>query len=123
MTITTHALTVSDVAAVAGVAPSAVRFYEEHGVIDAVRTSGNQRRFGEIAACRIKVALMAQRVGLTIREIAELLAGLPEEPAPEDWEIVGSALILEAENRVRGLKEALDTLGGGGRLCTAVDRV
>jgi MerR family redox-sensitive transcriptional activator SoxR len=46
-------LSVGEVAELAGVAPSAVRFYEKHGLVTAVRTSGNARRFGEEASCRI----------------------------------------------------------------------
>lgn len=112
-----EALTVSDVAATSGAAPSAVRFYEKHGVITAARTSGNQRRFDESAACRIHVAKLAQRVGLTVREIAEMFAGLPADPQPEDWGRIAHQLVTEAEQRVADLKAQLDALGSGGRLC------
>jgi MerR family redox-sensitive transcriptional activator SoxR len=112
-----EALTVSDVAASSGAAPSAVRFYEKHGVITAARTSGNQRRFDESAACRIHVAKLAQRVGLTVREIAEMFAGLPADPQPEDWGRIAHQLVTEAEQRVADLKAQLDALGSGGRLC------
>ncbi|MBM9462336.1 MerR family transcriptional regulator [Aeromicrobium sp. YIM 150415] len=122
MTITTSApagevLTVSDVAAQSGVAPSAVRFYEKHGVINAVRTSGNQRRFDESAACRIQVAKLAQRVGLTVREIAGLFAGLPPAPEPEDWGRVAEQIVTQAEQRVADLKAQLDALGSDDKLC------
>ena len=112
-----EALTVSDVAAASGAAPSAVRFYEKHGVITAARTSGNQRRFDESAACRIHIAKLAQRVGLTVREIAEMFAGLPADPQPEDWGRIAHQLVTEAEQRVADLKTQLDALGSGGRLC------
>ncbi len=117
MTITAFTLSVSDVAAGSGVAPSAVRFYEQHGVITAVRTAGDQRRFDESAACRIKVAKVAQRVGLTVREIAEIFAALPSEPQPQDWGQVAATLIAEAEVRTAALKSYLNDLNGGGRLC------
>ncbi|MFC7456707.1 MerR family transcriptional regulator [Brachybacterium sp. GCM10030267] len=110
-------LTVSDVAAESGVAPSAVRFYEKHGVITAVRTSGNQRRFDDSAACRIQVAKLAQRVGLTVREIAELFAGLPAGPEPEDWGRLADQLVAQAEQRVADLKAQLDALGSDTKLC------
>ncbi|NRQ36895.1 MerR family DNA-binding transcriptional regulator [Nonomuraea sp. NN258] len=109
--------TVSDVAAESGVAPSAVRFYEKYGVITAVRTSGNQRRFDESAACRIQIAKLAQGVGLTVREIADLFAGLPANPAIDDWERIADQLIAEAEGRVARLTAFLAELGTGGRLC------
>ncbi|WP_324650747.1 MerR family transcriptional regulator [Georgenia sp. H159] len=109
--------TVSEVAAESGVAPSAVRFYEKHGVVEAERTAGNQRRFGAAAACRIEVARLAQRVGLTVREIAELFSELPPEPGPEDWQHVADRLVAEAEHRVARLRSQLDALGSDGKLC------
>ncbi|QGG96628.1 MerR family transcriptional regulator [Actinomarinicola tropica] len=109
--------TVSEVAAASGVAPSAVRFYEQHGLIHAVRTAGNQRRFDPSAVCRIQVAKLAQRVGLTVREIAELFSDLPGDPGPEEWGRVADRLCVEAQQRVDDLRERLEALASGERLC------
>ncbi|MEU4236840.1 MerR family transcriptional regulator [Actinoplanes sp. NPDC026619] len=117
MTITAYTKTVGEVAADSGVAASAVRFYEQHGVISAVRTQGDQRRFDESAACRIRVAKVAQRVGLTVREIAEILANLPPEPQPRDWGRVADTLVAEAEARTAALREHLAAMRSGARLC------
>ncbi len=114
-------LTVRDVAVDSGVAASAVRFYEKHGVITAVRTSGNQRRFDDSAACRIKVAKLAQRVGLTVREIALTFAELPPEPGPEDWGQIADTLITEAETRTAELRARLDDMRSGTKLCEIVE--
>lgn len=116
-TLPVSTLTVSELAAATGVAPSAVRFYDKHGVIHAARTSGNQRRFDDSAACRIPVAKLAQRVGLSVREIAELFAALPPDPGPEDWAVIGERLVTEAEARVEDLKAQLAALESGGKLC------
>lgn len=110
-------LSVSEVAAESGVSSSAVRFYEKRGVVTAVRTAGNQRRFDESAVCRIQVAKLAQHVGLTVREIAALFAALPTDPAPEDWERVAGRLVAEAERRMTSLRTQLDSLGSHGKLC------
>lgn len=110
-------LTVSEVAAESGVAPSAVRFYERYGVIRAERTGGNQRRFASDASCRIKVAKLAQRVGLTVREIAETFDTLPSQPQPKDWQKIAVQLVTEAEQRVEALKRATAAMSGGGKLC------
>lgn len=116
-TSTGKKFTVSEVAAESGVAPSAVRFYEKHGVVDAVRTSGNQRRFDESAACRIKIAKLAQHVGLTVREIAELFAELPADPGYEDWGRLADQIIGQAEQRVANLKTHLEALNSDVKLC------
>ena len=108
---------VSDIAAASGAAPSAVRFYEKHGLITAQRTSGDQRRFGDDAVCRIRVARVAQRVGLTVREIADIFAELPQDAQPEHWEQVADVLIAEAEARVAALRNHLESLGSGKKLC------
>lgn len=110
-------LTVKDVAAAAGIAPSAVRFYEGHGLVTAHRTSGDQRRFDGTAACRIRVAKVAQRVGLTVREIAEIFETLPDDPKPADWGRVADVLVAEAEARTAALRAQLEELGSGTRLC------
>ncbi|MFC4149776.1 MerR family transcriptional regulator [Micromonospora mangrovi] len=115
-------LTVKDVATAAGVAPSAVRFYEQHGVINAHRTAGDQRRFDDNAACRIKVAKVAQRVGLTVREIADVFAALPDDPQPPDWQRVAAVLIDEAQTRTAALQAYLGEMLSGARLCEIDDR-
>lgn len=115
--VVTAKLSVSEVAELAGVAPSAVRFYEKHGVVAAARTSGNQRRFTEDAPCLIKVAKVAQRVGLTIKEIAAILALLPPAPGIKDWGCVAKALVEEAEVRVEALKRQLAAMESGDKLC------
>jgi MerR family transcriptional regulator, redox-sensitive transcriptional activator SoxR len=117
MTTAVRDLTVGEVAEQAGVSESAVRFYERHGLVTAARTPGNQRRFAESAPCLIKVAKVAQRVGLSVKEIAALFAVLPEEPAHEDWGRIATTLVVEAQARVDALRAALDDLGSGARLC------
>ncbi|WNV75203.1 MerR family transcriptional regulator [Geodermatophilus sp. DSM 44513] len=116
-------MTVSDVAAATGVAPSAVRFYEKHGLVVAHRTAGDQRRFDDNAACRIKVAKVAQRVGLTVREIADVLRDLPEDPQPHDWARIAEVLVSEAESRTAALKAYLAEIRSGARLCDIDHRV
>lgn len=110
-------LTVGEVASTSGVAPSAVRFYDSHGVITAVRTATNQRRFDHSAPCRIQIAKLAQRVGLTVREIAQLFSALPAEPTAADWSRVAAGLISQAEQRVTDLRAQLDALESGDKLC------
>jgi MerR family redox-sensitive transcriptional activator SoxR len=117
MTATVSGLTVSEVASESGVSGSAIRFYESHGLITAHRTSGNQRRFGAEAACRVKVARVAQRIGLTVSEIRSLLDALPTDPTLADWQALHEVLTAEANRRLAELHAALDDIRSGRKLC------
>lgn len=112
-------LTVADLARDSGVNPSAVRFYDDHGLITATRTAGNQRRFFPDDSCRVKVIRVAQRVGLTVGEIRTLFDSLPTDstPTPADWAIVSQRLKDEAEIRIRQLHDALDDLAVEDKVC------
>ena len=79
---TTDLLTVSDVAARSGYAPSALRFYEREGLIQAIRTSGNQRRYERGVLRRLAFIRAARNVGLTLEEVAAALATLPDSRTP-----------------------------------------
>ncbi|GAA3428027.1 hypothetical protein GCM10018953_52100 [Streptosporangium nondiastaticum] len=119
MTITDHlgfeaspaSLTVGQVAAAAGVTANAVRFYERYGVITGHRNSGNARRFTVDAICRIKLALAAQRVGLTLKESADILAGIPPLSRElEQWVAVGEELVRIGRARVDELQATVNEL-------------
>lgn len=110
-------LTVGEVAELGGVATSAVRFYERQGLITSTRTSGNQRRFADYVPCLVRVARVAQRVGLTVREIHEVFADLPEEPTEREWAAVTDRLVTEAQQRITDLRAVLADLGSPTRLC------
>ncbi|MFG1975331.1 MerR family transcriptional regulator [Nonomuraea fuscirosea] len=116
MTVTDHpgfqaSLTVGQVAKAAGVTANAVRFYERYDVINAHRNSGNARRFTVDAICRIKLALAAQRVGITLKESAEILAGIPPLSRDLDqWLAAGEELVRIGRSRVDRLQATVDEL-------------
>ncbi|GAA0553069.1 hypothetical protein GCM10009546_13850 [Actinomadura livida] len=110
-------LTVGELARAAGVAASAVRFYETHGLLTSERTAGNQRRFREPDVCRTKVIRVAQRVGLSIAEIKTMFHELPADPAVADWERLTERLMAEADDRIRQLRSVLDDIASGEPLC------
>lgn len=110
-------LTVGDLARASGVAPSAVRFYETHGLLSCGRTAGNQRRFREPDVCRTKVIRVAQRAGLSIAEIKALFAELPADPAVADWERLTGRLMAEASQRIQQLRQVLEEIASGEKLC------
>ncbi|MGH3376707.1 MAG: MerR family DNA-binding transcriptional regulator [Actinoallomurus sp.] len=117
--VTEPRLTVGDLARASGVAPSAVRFYEKHGLVTSRRTSGNQRRFYEVEACLIKIIRVAQRVGLSVAEIRDLMADLPdrEDITIQDWARLRTRLEQEVRERIEALTEVLDDLTGEQKLC------
>ncbi|KAA9154274.1 MerR family transcriptional regulator [Microbacterium lushaniae] len=112
-------MTVGQVAAAAGVAASAVRFYEAHGLITGRRTHGNQRRFDADAPCRVRMIRVCQRVGLSVAEIRDLLATLPTSGRAEvsDWVELGERIEREVHERIRNLRDALADLTSGAMLC------
>lgn len=112
-------LTVGDLARQSGVAESAVRFYEKHGLISSERTPGNQRRFRETTACIIKIVRVAQRVGLSVAEIRELMSDLPgpSEITIDDWFHLRERLEKEVRQRIDALHAVLGDLTSDGKLC------
>lgn len=106
-------LTVGQVAKRMNIAPSAVRWYDDHGLLPSERTAGNQRRFFADVLCRVAMIRAAQRVGLSIEEIREALSALPprQAPTPEDWERLAAHLRQVASQRIDELFAILDELG------------
>ena len=105
-------LTVGQVAERMRIAPSAVRWYDDHGLLPSERTAGNQRRFFADVQCRVAMIKASQRVGLSIEEIREALSALParQVPTPEDWERLADHLRHIASQRIGELFAILDEL-------------
>ena len=80
-------LTIGQLSERSGVATSAIRFYEARGLLHSERTAGNQRRYPQSTLRRVSFIRAAQRVGLSLEEIAAALATLPENrtPTKADW--------------------------------------
>src|SRR3954462_6092466 len=80
-------LTIGQVSARAGVAPSALRYYEQQGLVTATRTGGGARRFPRSVLRRLAFVRAAQNVGLSLTEIRAALDTLPGErpPTATDW--------------------------------------
>ena len=108
------ALTIGQVAERTGAAPSALRYWEELGLIRTIRTAGNQRRYDRATLRRVAFIRAAQRVGLTLDEIGAALAGLPEErtPTTRDWAHLSRAW----RGRLERLRDQLDSCIGCGCL-------
>ncbi|RCW43225.1 MerR family redox-sensitive transcriptional activator SoxR [Halopolyspora algeriensis] len=107
-------LTIGEVAHRSGVAQTALRFYEDRGLISATRTSGNQRRYERGVLRRLAFIRAAQRVGLSLEQVAEALATLPQDHAPTkaDWERLSRRWRDELDARIDGLQRLRDRLTG-----------
>jgi MerR family redox-sensitive transcriptional activator SoxR len=114
-------LTVGQLAQRAGVATSAIRFYESRGLIRGRRTTGNQRRYEQSELRRVAFIRTAQRVGLSLDEIGDALATLPENrtPTKADWARLSRAWrprLDEQIQRIERLRDQLDSCIGCGCL-------
>ena len=114
-------LTIGQLADRAGVTTSAIRFYEERGLVQSRRTTGNQRRYEQSQLRRIAFIRTAQRVGLTLEEIAEALDTLPagRTPTKADWTRLSRTWRPRLDDQIRRielLRDQLDSCIGCGCL-------
>lgn len=118
-------LSVGEVARRSGVAVSALHFYEAKGLIRSERTVGNQRRYARSVLRRVSFIRVAQRVGISLAEIAAALATLPPTAAPsrKDWERLSASWRADLDERMAQLKKLRDTLDDCiGCGCLSIDR-
>ena len=109
----THdALTVAQVAARSGFAPSALRYYEKEGLIRAGRTAGGQRRYERSVLRRLAFIRAAGNVGLSLEEIREQLEGLPagRTPTKSDWHRISAHWRSRLDEQVAALEALRDKL-------------
>ena len=118
-------LTVGQVAMRSGVAVSALHFYEARGLIRSHRTSGNQRRYGRDVLRRVAIIKVAQEVGISLADIAEALATLPDgrTPTREDWRVLSQGWAADLDRRILQLQKLRDGLTGCiGCGCMSIDK-
>jgi MerR family redox-sensitive transcriptional activator SoxR len=107
-------LTIGAVAERTGVAPSALRFYEDEGLIHATRSSGGQRRYPRDTLRRVSFIRVAQQVGLSLGEIREALHSLPERrtPTEKDWHKLSASWRPKLDAQIAMLERLRDRLDG-----------
>ena len=105
-------LTIGEVAARAGVATSALRYYERQGLVPAERTVGGQRRYHRRVLRRIAFVRAGQQVGLSLEEIRSALDSLPRgrTPTRADWARVSRAWDRRIADRIAELDRLRSTL-------------
>ena len=118
-------LTIGEVARRSGVASSALRFYEDRGLIRSERAGSGHRRYPRPVLRRIAFIVFAQRIGLTLDEIGAELAKLPPERAPtrRDWLRIARAWTSRIDQRIAELERLklglAECIGCG---CLSLDR-
>ncbi|MBA3523796.1 MAG: redox-sensitive transcriptional activator SoxR [Geodermatophilaceae bacterium] len=98
----------------AGVAVSALHFYERQGLIASTRTPGNQRRYRRDTLRRLAFIRVAQRVGIPLAEIRAALDRLPSGRTPNrrDWQGLAKAWQADLDDRIRSLEQLRDAFTG-----------
>src|ERR1051326_2497775 len=99
-------LTITQIARRSGVASSALRFYEQRGLITSERAGSGHRRFPRAVLRRIAFIVFAQRIGLTLEEIGLELAKLPPHQAHtrRDWSRLSATWSSRIDERIAELE-------------------
>lgn len=107
-------LTIGELAARSGLATSALRYYEQQGLLVSTRTSGGQRRYARSALRRVAVVQAAQRVGLSLGEVRAAMAELPVDRAPtaREWARLSRGWRSRLDDRIAELQRVRDELSG-----------
>lgn len=107
-------LSIGDLADRTGLAVSAIRFYETHGIVKPLRNTGGHRRYGRSDIRRLSFVMAAQTLGFPLAEIAEHLTALPDHKAPTkaDWTRIGKTFRTKIDARIAALEDLRDKLDG-----------
>ncbi len=108
----TDLMPIGEVAHRAGIAPSALRFYEAQGLVTAERSGGGQRRYARSVLRRLAFVRAAQNVGLSLEEIRDALASLPDgrTPTAADWARLSRTWRARLDDQIAGLTALRDGL-------------
>ena len=106
------ALTIGEISRRSGVASSALRFYEDRGLIRSERAGSGHRRYPRSVLRRIAFIVFAQRIGMTLDEIRSELAKLPEQRVPEgsDWARLSAGWTRRIDEQITLLQRLRSTL-------------
>lgn len=107
-----------------GLRTSALRFYEERGLLRSMRTSSGHRRYSSAALRQVAFIVFAQRIGMSLEDVSRLLDTLPSRRAPQaaDWVKLSAAWVARVDERIAELQRLranlTDCIGCG---CLSLD--
>lgn len=107
-------LTIGELSQRTGVATSALRFYEDKGLVTSERSDAGHRRYPRAVIRRISFIRIAQEVGLSLEEIGEAMASLPDKRTPnkEDWAMLFRSWRPRLDRQIAMLERLRDRFNG-----------
>ena len=105
-------LTIGEVARRSGVAASALRFYEQAGLLQSQRGPGGARRYPRAALRRVAVIQAAKAVGMPLADLKTAFDALPDRrtPTKADWERLSRSWRARLDERIAELQQLRDGL-------------
>ncbi|MGO1286341.1 MAG: redox-sensitive transcriptional activator SoxR [Brachybacterium sp.] len=107
-------LTIGEMSRRTGVAASAMRYYEDLGLVGSVRTAGNQRRYPRHMLRRVSLITVAKRLGMPLADVGEAFGDVPMESTPShaDWQRASRRWKKQLEERRRAIERLEHELTG-----------
>lgn len=112
--ITNRGLSIGQISDRTGLAPSAIRYYEEENLVTPFRNAGGQRRFDRADIRRLSFVMIAQQLGFSIKQIKTALASLPDNrtPTKADWESLSKQFRDDLDSRIAQMEALREKLTG-----------
>ncbi|MEM6412658.1 MAG: redox-sensitive transcriptional activator SoxR [Pseudomonadota bacterium] len=107
-------LSIGKLAARTGLSVSAIRFYEDKGLIHPDRNTGGQRRFARADIRRLSFVIIMQRLGFSLKEIIALMSALPDTrtPTKKDWATISKQITARIDQQIEQLQQTRTNLNG-----------
>ena len=96
---------ISEVGRKVGLRTSAIRYYEQIGILEPARRVSGQRRYDETVLYRLAVIRRAQEVGFTLDEIRQLFFGFSQAtPISQRWKKIAERKMVELDARLEQIQ-------------------